>query len=217
MAYATRTYDFNTGTTLTEVKQEGEFDAIYAILNGTTAVDVAVNGDFDVSGAAVIVGDIKAVSHTYTSAQTRYLSMDAGCFVPDDLESSSWSTDNATGRGNTTLWNSAQFYSASMNLPQGAIVTGVKLYYYLDDDSDDCNFDLYRNTLASATIDTMATGNGTGTAGYDSVEDTTITNATIDNSTYSYRMALECNPSIFSNRTSFLGVVVTYTVTVPLP
>jgi len=215
MAYATRTYDFNTGTTLTEVKQEGEFDAIYAILNGTTAVDVAVNGDFDVSGAAVIVGDIKAVSHTYTSAQTRYLSMAGASFVPDD-KAYDWDTDASKGRGNggnITI----QSFSSSMDLPHGAIVTGVKVYYWAGNLLNTCGFDLYRITLADGTNTTMATANGTGTTGYDDIEDTSISSATIDNSTYTYRMAIKLNRLFATGPPFLLGVVVTYTVTVPLP
>ena len=56
MSFGKRTYDFDTGTTLTETKQEGEFDAIYNILNGTTDVDISVKGDFTAQGTATVTG-----------------------------------------------------------------------------------------------------------------------------------------------------------------
>jgi len=55
MAFISRTYDFNTGDTLLEASLEGEFDALYNLLNGTTAGDISINGDLTVKGGDITV------------------------------------------------------------------------------------------------------------------------------------------------------------------
>lgn len=83
---------------------------------------------------------------------------------------------------------------ASVNLPNGAVVTGVIVY-----GSDATNtFDLRRTTMTDKTTSDMATANV-------NTEDTSITNATIDNSLYCYWLQLTAglNDEVYGARIKY--------------
>jgi hypothetical protein len=63
---------------------------------------------------------------------------------------------------------------------------------------------------------TMASASTSGTSGYQSPEDTTITSATIDNSSNFYYLDVSW-PKESSGLLTVFGVRIRYTVTSPLP
>lgn len=78
----------------------------------------------------------------------------------------------------------SQVFMAPVNLPNGAIVTKVVIYYY-DESSDDMNVYLTRVPLVSG-IEIMATVVSSGNSGYGWAQTEVITNQVIDLQNYAY-------------------------------
>jgi len=105
---------------------------------------------------------------------------------------------------------------APINLPHGAVITSLKVYWYRDDAASSGQADLYRcDHIGNAVA--MAAANSNATTGYHSVEDTTITNATIDNVDYHYLLRIQLDPNDAAGDVRFQGAVITYTIDVSLP
>ena len=86
-------------------------------------------------------------------------------------------------------------FVTSVDLPQGAVVTGCIVYGNISDET----WTLTRQTHAAATGSAMANANF-------NTEDTTISNATIDNSTYSYQLTtsgIDTGDKIYSARITY--------------
>ena len=129
--------------------------------------------------------------------KTSYLSIPGSAFI-----STSPSTDDDYIDADNGLWtpNSGTIagISCSVNLPHGAIVTAVKVY----SQGTTKTWYLLRDTHArSGSPNTMATAST-------NTEDTSISNATINNSTHSYWIAVSLN---LTNATIIDSVRITYT------
>ena len=119
--------------------------------------------------------------------------------------------------------------TAPVSLPDGAVVTEFKLYYY-DNDNDDSfsstvnpNFNLKRRGVLQKTAQKVAGINFTteGLASSDSVRalsTTSISYATIDNANYQYFIYGEAYPYMNDeNKLFFYGASITYTLTTLKP
>ena len=111
-----------------------------------------------------------ASTASYSSAQIRYYVID-----PGDININQATTDGTSGWQVQTATNDY----AAIHLPNGAIVTSLKVYVYTSDTST-ATYIMSRNDLDSSTQDTMATVSPGGSAGFRNAEDTSISNATIE-------------------------------------
>ena len=112
--------------------------------------------------------------------------------------------------------NTRSWY-AGVHLPHNAVVTFMVFYYNTNDAAASMDIAFSRNTLGTSTIEELAAVTAIMTGGSQSTEDTTITNATIDNTTYSYFCKVNFNNIATVNDARIIGVKITYTVLVPLP
>ena len=128
--------------------------------------------------------------------KTSYWSCSGVAFIPVTP-----STDNVTINQNAAGKASAEadgiYFAADVILPQGAEVTGIIVYGNTAAEAE--TFSLSRVSLTGGTGETMAAEN-IGT------EDTTISNATIDNENYAYHIgtsSLDTNDEIWGARITY--------------
>ena len=124
---------------------------------------------------------------------TKYCSIPACAFMIEALGTNSATYDDgsvAAGQDNTK-------FHAPVFLPNGAIVTAVNVRA----GSAICDYHMYRVTLSDGTETEMATA-------LLNTEDTTISNATIDNSLYAYTIKV----ADVESAETFYGALVTYTI-----
>ena len=98
----------------------------------------------------------------------------------------------------TAHMNGTVFAGCPVELPHGAIVTGAIVTG--DAASQDDSWTLKRSPIGTATTETLATANI-------NTEDTTISNATIDNNTYRYYFVT----TELANGDDLFGAKITYT------
>jgi hypothetical protein len=100
---------------------------------------------------------------------------------------------------------------ASINIPDGATVTALKVYWNRNDAVATGDCDLIRADFnESETI--MATADSNASTGFHSVTDTTITNAVIDYDNYMYYIKIVVDPNDNKTDVKFLAAEVTYTL-----
>jgi len=108
-------------------------------------------------------------------------------------------------------------YYAGVHLPHAAIVTSIRVYWYRDDALASGDALLARHDFSGGTPDTMGDADSDATTGYHSVIDSSIDNATIDNTSYTYFLRLILDPNDNADDVAFMGAVIRYTVQKPLP
>jgi len=150
------------------------------------------------------------------STQTRYYTLSNGDFSPfadtglifRDGSNGFLCSSSATVRADVI---------AGIHLPHGATVTSFKVYWYRDDASASGTCNLYRATNTDGTGAAMAGAPSDATTGNHSVEDTTISNAVIDNVNYNYWVYALLDPNNAEGDVLLRAVVITYTITTLLP
>jgi len=174
--------------------------------------------------------DIKgALSFTYASAQTRkYQTPPAAFAAPEDFSHTDlYSHLNNRGHalyiweGYTYSGQSLSVY-APISLPNDSIVTKMKSRWECAGDGTIANLSLLRHAHLTGTTQTMAqiTSDDTSCSpqGGKTIEDSTISYATIDNDAYYYYYKITFTTSATSDEDfKFKGVELEYTVTTPLP
>lgn len=158
----------------------------------------------------VAPGDIILASH---HAGIRYYSLNASDFI-SYIDTQDWEILPANLKNRATF--NTQIFMAGVHLPHGAIVTNLKAWWYRDDALSTGSCGLKRSD-DQENADDMADAGATGTSGFVVVNDSSISNATIDNNTYSYLVRVQLNPNNAVTDIRFIGAVIEYTVAVPLP
>jgi len=149
------------------------------------------------------------------SAVTRYYVIGIGDCVADEHDTEYQITDNALF--NKDAGFASHKYFAGVHLPNGAIVTNLKLYYYQSDAAAVITVDLERNDFAGSGSDLANLADDNQTDGYNNIDTSSISNATIDNTSYWYRLGITINPNDSDSEVAFVGAIITYTVVKPLP
>jgi hypothetical protein len=178
-------------------------NGVFRIKNsgGTDVCTVDENGDLAVAGG------VETERVAYSSPRTHYFAVGGEDFVP-------W--------GNVDYWNSGgcggAYVSASgayalvapLHLPHGASVTRFQVFFY-DTSSSDIHVTLYGQYLTGCGFFPLADLTSSGTAGYYSLTDTTISSPTIDNTAYTYHVKAYSSAWDGSNL-RIKGAVITYTI-----
>lgn len=149
--------------------------------------------------------------YAYSPAVIRYLAVSTASAMPID-DSPAWSIGVSTVQSSSST---PLIVSFPVNLPDEAIVTSYKTFMYRLDSNSAIDTDLYRvdfvgGSSIMATADADSDGNH-------SVEDTSISNATIDNDNYSYAIKATITPDTLFSDVVVFGFIITYTITVPFP
>lgn len=105
---------------------------------------------------------------------------------------------------------------APVDLPDGATVNSVRIYYNDNSSSNNLEFSLFRRDidLPNSIGTTMAHGFSSGTPGFTSFIDSGITNPVIDNSSYFYEINVQpaVNNQWSGNLISAKSVLITYSL-----
>jgi len=176
----------DTNENLASFTPDGAVELYYddALKFETTNTGVAITGSL----ASLTV---EAVTNYWTCAGGHF-----DAFNPDTNEV------QKTSNGYLKAEENGVNTQCSVSLPHGATVTGVIVYGNAAAVSEE-SFNMYRLEFADGSGDAMSTGTSIGT------EDTSIDNAVVDNSLYSYWIytsSLDTNDEVW-------GARVTYTIT----
>jgi len=124
------------------------------------------------------------------ATETGYFSIPAAAFIPESSSMYYSSSGNLiSGEGN---------YYAPVYLPNNATVTKLLFYWSDYDVASDGIARLKRYSFGAPTTNTMAEAITSGSTGSGSSEDNTIDAAEIDNSQYSYFVALVFPPGVLN-------------------
>ena len=147
-----------------------------------------------------------AVTHTHSGVQ--YFTVGSEGFVPG----SNIDYFNTYGTGGAYIASGSGALVAPVHLPNGAVVTGFRVYYF-DASAGDLSVTLYGQGFSSSYF-TLANVSSSGVVSYSNGIDTTITNGTIDNTSSSY--LVNANSAAWDSNLKIKAAVIVYTVnTVP--
>ncbi len=184
----------DSNTVRTVVAGEG-IDVTSASGNPTISAEDSTAGN---KGIVIVAGTASEISVSYASGtatlsltnKTSYWSASGDTSLPVNE-----SMNLARANGKATIGASGGNIVIPVNLPNGAVVTGAVVYSNVTDD----NWSLHRVDLDAGTSQTLATAAL-------NTEDTSIDNATVDNSTYSYDLRvfnLDNTNEIYSARITY--------------
>jgi hypothetical protein len=172
-----------------------------------------------IAGTAVTVSGDQLIEGTKTfdnlniATTTRRTTISSAAFVPGNSSyeynrSGSYIVNTSTG---------LQTYFAPVSLPDGAIVTAVRVTFHDNDATYDAYFELSKVYLYSTGVVYMASGSSAGTPGLTTVVDNTIISESISNDGYVYYLTVEMHYSGSNLNMRLYGAEIEYTITRPLP
>ncbi len=152
-----------------------------------------------ISGAAVAVTD---TNFTYTTAKTGYYGIDAGAMAPAE---GVLTYTNTPEMGLMTSGGLGCFTTA-VNLPQGATIKGLAIYYSSTDE-EDVTIQLFRQQFSDGTISNIASKAFTdfGAVRKAGTAPITAANAVVNNQNYSYvfRACVDPGGGFYSARINY--------------
>lgn len=179
---------------------QSNFDTIYYWLKKS------YNGD----------GELSVGSLNYSSPKTRYLSIPPTAFT-GNLHTYEYSKETYRFR-NTDALNSYQIYSAPVNLPHNATIENIKVYYKKNNSNATFSVTLNFVDFLSDSATEMAALVGTDSTGIITSESSSsIVENVVDNETKSYSIETIIDNFNSIDNIVLVGVVITYTITSPLP
>jgi hypothetical protein len=107
--------------------------------------------------------------------------------------------------------------NSSIHLPQGAIITHLRVYYYRDDAAAVGEVMLLRTPANGIGTDHLIDITYTGTGGRTYIDGDISSYNVVNNDTYFYRLYISLEPNDSVEDVSFISAVVTYTIIDPLP
>jgi len=190
----------NTGSGVVGLSNSGT--GVFAFTESTNPALVARNWG---SGPAVQAdGDVLADKVRYNSPRTHYYAVASSAFFP--VTNVDYS--NGYGMGGAYLYSGSAGMHATVDLPQGAVVTSLTVYFN-DTSSADVNVSLQKQWYTGGYTD-LASVSSSGTAGYTNGTDTSIVNATINKLNAGYMLyAYSTN---WSSSLRVMGAVIAYTI-----
>lgn len=168
---------------------------------------IGIGSDGVVDDDLVINGEITVDRVLYSSPRTHYFSVGGEHFQP-------WSTtDYASGGGcgGAYLISGSGTLVAPVNLPNGAVVTSFKVFFY-DVSSEDMTVYLYAQNLNTCSYGELARVQSDSTSGYYNKSDSTIdtTLRVINNRQYAYH--IKAYSDSWSSSLKVKGAVIRYTI-----
>jgi hypothetical protein len=171
----------------------------------------------EVDGNIETSGDYK-----YSSSKTYYKNIPPHAFNPIDNETpdAKYEISDYTGSLNITAYSGLQtvFMVAPVDLPQGAVVTKLTYFYYDNSPSEGMFHEAWLrrqylpNDLPLSTMAQIPFGVSGDSSTMQSISDTTISNATIDNQNYMYMVYANYGVSGVSTGLAFYGLQIEYTM-----
>ncbi len=162
------------------------------------------DGVAEVMGDLAVGGNVEAGSVIYSSPRTHYFVVGSEGFVP-------WANldyQNGGGTGGAYIHSGSGALVAPVHLPQGAVVTEFEAFFR-DSSTSDMTITLqWQGFSGGYTI--MAEVYSSGTPGYGSAVDTIISDATIDNTSYSYHV--KAYSDAWSDTLRINAALITYTI-----
>jgi hypothetical protein len=209
-------YGYNTGSGAGVSGQSSSGTGVYGYSSGSyggyfysgSGMALRASGDAEVSGDLTVGGDVQADRVTYSSPRSHVFVVGSEAFLP----SANVDYSNGSGCGGAYVAVSPGGYRmmAPVHLPQDATVTRFQVFFY-DTSTRDLSVELSRQNLAGCGFHELADINSSGTSGYYSLTETTILNAVIDNTRYSYHVDAWGNPWDGS-ALMVKGAVITYEI-----
>lgn len=166
-----------------------------ASIDHTAITNIGTNSHSDID--THIGGD--GSDHSLLANKTSYLSIPPSAFEEKDPSGSvsmTYDGIGANGKHAINTSDSAYVFFAPVNLPHGAVITGAVVY----GTSTGENWTLYRAQISDGDSEAALASAALGT------EDTTISNGTIDNSTYFYFFeteAIDTSGEIYGARVKY--------------
>jgi hypothetical protein len=171
-------------------------------------------------GNVSVTGTLAADTYQHRTPRTHYLSLSAWDFVPSARELP-WSRHYGAAGAGVSVGSDVDernYLGAGVHLPQGAVVTGVKVFYYYYAGYSELEVNLYRRIMWNGADFPMATMTAPdhATNGLYNKATSNISNATIDNETFAYWIfvGLEdvCTDGFFGCASAAVqGVTISYT------
>jgi len=196
--------------TVSDVIQAGTILApvAYNRLGAGTATQAAIANNNDL----LINGDLEVKGSIYYGTKTDYISISPSAFNPGSntytYYMGSYYLSKSYGYTTTQNWY------APVYLPDGAVVTEFKVWYFDYTSQADMTFRLQRATIASSGVD-MASVATSGNAGNGVGTDTSINYATVNNGSYVYYLFMQFPAVDIGDYLSFSGARIKYTTTGP--
>ena len=189
---------------------EAHIDAAVARNSGIMPIVLANDGAGSGLNADLLDGlhasSFASATHTHSGVQ--YLTIAGEGFVPG----SNVDYFNSYGNGGAYIVSGGGALVAPVHLPNGAVVTEFRVYYY-DNSTNDLSVSLEREGFSSG-YGALANVTTADAPGYSNGTDTTISYATIDNTAYSY--LIYAYSSSWDSNLRIKAAVIVYTVsTVP--
>lgn len=152
-------------------------------------------------------GRIAAKSLKYTTRRTHHLTVGSAAF-DTTMDTYTFEKCYDTG-GGAWLTSAGGALVAAVNLPDGAVITGLKAFFY-DNSASSLTAYLYREPL-SGSYEQMASVSSTGSSGYTNSQTTTIAHPVVDNLHYAYEVDAYA-ADWYAPNLKIKGVIITYTI-----
>jgi len=175
----------------------------WTTMNGS----LTVSGSVAVGGALAVSSDVEAERVTYSSPHTHTFVVGSEGFVPG----SNVDYINTYGDGGAYV-EADGFHAlvAPVHLPQKAVTTAFEVFFY-DGSSSDMTVCLKQQSLGGGGYWDLAKVSSSGTSGYYSRIDTSIEEAAIDNTHYSY-CVYAYSSAWDGSKLRIKGALITYTI-----
>ncbi len=214
---------YSNSSNMVVIREPGNLTVSDVIQAGTTADPVAYNriGDGTAEGGYVsnkddllINGDLEVKGYvTWATTKIRNYSMNPIDFFPrsDTYQyyCASTSLFKSSGDSNAQVWH------APVHLPDGAEVTLFSVYFYDNTDSGNMSVSLDRKYMSSITPTPMAEVATSGTPGASVMSDSSITDAIINNGSYTYCVRVVFPTADIGNMIQLRSVRIRYETTGP--
>ena len=173
---------------------------------GGSGEALLASGSVRVTGDLTVTGQTETGKVVYPQPRTHYFVVGGEAFVPG----SNVDYRNSYETGGAYIYSGSGALVAPVHLPHNAVVISFEVFFY-DGSTSDMVVYLQRLVLDGGGYQRMAEVPSSGTSGYNSSVDTTISYATIDNTAYGYNVYAWSDS--WSNSFRIMGAVLTYTIT----